>query len=202
MSRPVLALVYLLVYLALTFGLRTWLQLRSTGSTGFHGLSGRPFSAGWFGGVLFVLALMLGVAAPVAELLGLLAPWIDPPPEIVELGEHTVLLGVILTLAAQEDMGASWRIGVRHGERTELVTDGAFRLVRNPIFSAMMLTSLGFLILLPNALALASAACLLLGLELQVRLVEEPHLLAVHGDAYRTYAARVGRFLPGLGRLS
>jgi protein-S-isoprenylcysteine O-methyltransferase Ste14 len=30
---------------------------------------------------------------------------------------------------------------------------------------------------------------------------EERHLLALHGDAYRRYAARVGRFVPGVGRL-
>lgn len=202
MSRPVLALVYLLAYLALTFGVRTWLLLRSTGGAGFRGVSGRPFSARWFGGVFFVLAMLLALAAPVAELLGLITPWIEPSAEVRELAEHVVLLGTILTFAAQQDMGTSWRIGVRDGERTELVTGGAFRLVRNPIFSAMILTDLGFLALLPNPLALASTLAFLLSLELQVRLVEEPHLLAVHGDAYRDYAARVGRFLPGLGRLS
>jgi protein-S-isoprenylcysteine O-methyltransferase Ste14 len=35
---------------------------------------------------------------------------------------------------------------------------------------------------------------------LQVRL-EEDHLLRLHGGAYQRYAARVGRFLPGVGRL-
>ncbi|MHC4447722.1 MAG: hypothetical protein ACYSXF_08095 [Planctomycetota bacterium] len=30
---------------------------------------------------------------------------------------------------------------------------------------------------------------------------EEEHLAAMHGDPYRTYAARVGRFVPGVGRL-
>jgi len=34
-----------------------------------------------------------------------------------------------------------------------------------------------------------------------VRAVEEPYLLDTHGDAYRGYATRVGRFLPGVGRL-
>jgi protein-S-isoprenylcysteine O-methyltransferase Ste14 len=40
---------------------------------------------------------------------------------------------------------------------------------------------------------------LVVSTEAQVRLVEEPYLLGVHGDAYRAYAARVGRFSPGLG---
>jgi protein-S-isoprenylcysteine O-methyltransferase Ste14 len=36
----------------------------------------------------------------------------------------------------------------------------------------------------------------------QVRGAEEPYLLRVHGDAYRCYAARAGRFVPGIGRLT
>ena len=36
-------------------------------------------------------------------------------------------------------------------------------------------------------------------LQLQVRAVEEPYLRSVHGDAYGTYAAATGRFLPGIG---
>ena len=31
--------------------------------------------------------------------------------------------------------------------------------------------------------------------------VEEPYLLRTHGDEYRRYASRVGRFVPGVGRL-
>jgi protein-S-isoprenylcysteine O-methyltransferase Ste14 len=28
-----------------------------------------------------------------------------------------------------------------------------------------------------------------------------PHLLSMHGRAYADYAARVGRFVPGVGRI-
>jgi protein-S-isoprenylcysteine O-methyltransferase Ste14 len=37
--------------------------------------------------------------------------------------------------------------------------------------------------------------------ELQVRLIEEPYLLATHGGTYQRYAATTGRFVPGIGRL-
>jgi protein-S-isoprenylcysteine O-methyltransferase Ste14 len=43
-------------------------------------------------------------------------------------------------------------------------------------------------------------AAFLTAMEIQVRFVEEPYLERVHGDAYRRYAARTGRFLPGIGR--
>ena len=52
----------------------------------------------------------------------------------------------------------------------------------------------------PNALMLASLPLAIVGVQLQVRLVEEPHLQVVHGDAYREYARRVGRLLPLIGR--
>lgn len=98
-------------------------------------------------------------------------------------------------------MGDSWRVGVDPVERTTLVTDGPFQLVRNPIFTAMLTTAAGLALMAPNGLALGGAVGLLLGLELQVRLVEEPYLMRVHGDSYQRYASRVGRFVPRAGCL-
>jgi len=98
-------------------------------------------------------------------------------------------------------MGASWRVGVDVRERTELVTGGLFRFVRNPIFSAMLVALVGLALLVPNAVSLLALVSSFAGLEIQVRRVEEPHLLRVHGERYRAWAARTGRFAPGLGRL-
>jgi hypothetical protein len=42
---------------------------------------------------------------------------------------------------------------------------------------------------------------LALGIDLHVRFVEEPYLRWAHSDDYRQYVARVGRFVPGVGRL-
>jgi protein-S-isoprenylcysteine O-methyltransferase Ste14 len=55
--------------------------------------------------------------------------------------------------------------------------------------------------LVPNLLSIAAFASVLAGLEIQVRLTEEPYLLRTHGSAYHSYARKVGRFLPGVGRL-
>jgi protein-S-isoprenylcysteine O-methyltransferase Ste14 len=123
-------------------------------------------------------------------------------PDGHTLGFALCLLGLTATFGAQVAMGDSWRIGVDPKESTELVTGGPFRIVRNPIYSAMIPTCLGFVLLVPNALAVAAWIALVVGLELHVRGVEEPYLLRVHGRAYSEYAARVGRFLPGMGRLA
>jgi protein-S-isoprenylcysteine O-methyltransferase Ste14 len=110
------------------------------------------------------------------------------------------LAGIALTLAAQTAMGASWRVGVDAGERTALVTGGLFAHVRNPVFTAMTVTAAGLTPMVPNAVAVLALAGLAAAIELQVRVVEEPYLTRVHGTAYASYAARTGRFLPGVGR--
>ncbi|KYF70784.1 methyltransferase family protein [Sorangium cellulosum] len=202
MSRPWIALVLFLVYFALAFGWRSLRQLRATGSTGFRGISGAPGSMEWTGGVLFVFALALAVVAPIAELAGWVAPLVEPGAAVVGVGVATVLAGIAGTLWSQAAMGASWRIGVDAAERTRLVTRGPFTRVRNPIFSFMALTAAGMLLVVPDAIALASLLALVAAIELQVRFVEEPYLLRTHGDSYADYCARVGRFVPGLGLLA
>jgi protein-S-isoprenylcysteine O-methyltransferase Ste14 len=199
MSRPVLALALLVLFYAIAFGLRTWQQLRATGSTGFRGLSGRPGSLEWLGGALFGVGVALSLVAALGEAAGWLTGLWEPGPASVVLGVLLTLGGVAATYLAQVSMGDAWRIGVREDERTRFVTDGAFAVVRNPIFSCMLFTAAGLVMLIPNALSVASFVCLLIAVELQVRFVEEPYLLRTHGQRYRDYASRVGRFVPGLG---
>lgn len=190
------------LYLALAFGWRTLVQLRRTGSTGFHGIGGRPGSAEWFAGVLFTVALLVGVAAPVLALADVVEPIEALDGTAVHIaGVVLFAAGLFVTLGAQLAMGDSWRIGVDPGERTTLVTSGPFGVVRNPIFSGMVPASLGLALMVPSWVAVAGAAALVIALELQVRIVEEPYLRRAHGEAYEQYAARVGRFVPGMGRL-
>ena len=108
--------------------------------------------------------------------------------------------GAGLITWAQFAMGASWRIGIDHGEWTELVVGGPFRAVRNPIYLGMALSLVGIGLVSVPALSVVPAGVFLVGAEVQVRLVEEPYLHFNHPE-YRSYAARVGRFLPGVGRL-
>lgn len=80
------------------------------------------------------------------------------------------------------------------------MTTGPFGLVRNPIFTAMCTALTGLTLMSSTPLTLAGLGCLVVAVELQVRVVEEPYLLATHGAAYAAYTGRVGRFVPRLGR--
>jgi protein-S-isoprenylcysteine O-methyltransferase Ste14 len=199
---PRAALLALLVFGALAFGWRSIVQYRRTGSTGFRGFSGRPGSAEWLGGALFAATLVLALLAPIADLLGVVGriEALDSP-RFRAVGFVLYLVGLGGTLWAQLAMGDSWRVGVDPGERTALVMRGPFGVVRNPIYTAMLAGIAGVALLVPNAVAILAVVLLVVGLQLHVRLVEEPYLLRTHGASYRGYAAGTGRFLPGIGRL-
>jgi protein-S-isoprenylcysteine O-methyltransferase Ste14 len=197
------ALAIYVIFVLLAFVWRSWLQYRRTGDHGYRGFSGRAFSAEWFGGVLLLLGGGVALLAPIAELwLGPAVPRLPVPAPAQAAGVVLMLLGVALTLFAQVEMGASWRIGVEPGEVTALVTTGLFARIRNPIFAAMLLSLLGLALAVPNALAGFGLVASLAGIELHVRVVEEPYLLRAHGERYRAYARRAGRFVPGIGRLA
>lgn len=187
------------------FGVRSWRHRQATGRSGYVGFSrGRSWAARVAGGC-FAAAVTAGLVSPVLARAGALPLLARPSSPAGRVGVAT---GLVLTGAgfgaaiwSQEAMGRSWRIGVDEGERTDLVTDSVFGLVRNPIFTAMVAAQAGTALVAPTWLSASGLALLLAAVHLQVRQVEEPHLRRVHGAAYADYAARTGRFLPGLGNL-
>ncbi len=196
------ALAIYLLGLGLAFGWRSAVQWRRTGDTGLRLDAGAPGTLRWWAKLLFAAALLLGAAGPVAALAGL--GTLDALDHLATrtAGLALAVAGVLATLVSQLHMGSSWRVGVDPGEHTDLVTTGVFAVVRNPIFTAMTVTSLGITLMAPNVISLAATAVLVVSIQLQVRAVEEPYLTRVHAAAYTTYAAEAGRFLPGVGRLT
>lgn len=184
-------------------GWRCWRQYRTTGDAGLRAPRHQVGSAGWWAGASLAVALLIGLAglvvAAVAPSSVLGAPLIAGPATAV-VGLVVAVVGIAATLVAQGGMGRSWRIGVDETERTDLVATGVFAWSRNPIFTAMVVIQLGVTLAVPTPPIVVAAAVLVVALELQVRVVEEPYLERVHGEAYRRYATRVGRFLPGIGR--
>lgn len=194
------ALIGYIVFLLVALGWRSFRQYRRTGDTGFRGLSSRS-AIDIVGGFLFVSGALVSMAALILDIVG----WMQVFAGLEHLALHIpgfalVAAGFILTLAAQIQMGDSWRIGVDNTEQTALVTGGVFRYMRNPIFSGMLAALLGLFLLVPNPLTLAGWLMVVGGLEIQVRAVEEPYLLKTHGESYRQYTQNTGRFLPWFGR--
>jgi protein-S-isoprenylcysteine O-methyltransferase Ste14 len=198
-----MAAIALTLYIAfgvLALGGRLWMQWSRTGSTGYRGISRSLGILGLAGGISFIVAMVGGLAAPLLQLLRVVAPlrildhgWVNG------VGLALAACGLGATIYAQLDMGESWRVGIDTTETTTLVRTGTFSLVRNPIFAAMVVFTLGETLLAPNPVAIAVFVIFVVAVEVSVRSAEEPYLLRIHGDDYRDYMAEVGRFAPGIG---
>jgi protein-S-isoprenylcysteine O-methyltransferase Ste14 len=197
-----LAAVMLVVFLVLTFFVRVAIQLRRTGTTGLIGLRKGAGPLELLSGLLFIG----GMAVAIVSLQLVLQDDLDPIDALDIDALHVpgillAALGGLSVFGAQLGMGASWRIGVSEDQGTDLVTGGWFTVCRNPIYAAMIVGWTGFALMVPTWLAFGAVVLIAVALELQVRISEEPYLIRTHGDEYRRYASRVGRFLPGVGRL-
>jgi protein-S-isoprenylcysteine O-methyltransferase Ste14 len=196
-----LAAAMLVVFLVLTLFVRVAIQLRRTGTTGLIGLRKGAGPLEWLSGLLF----LGGMAMAIVSLQLVLQDDLDPIDALDVDALHVpgivlAALGGLSVFGAQLGMGASWRIGVSEDQGTDLITGGWFSVIRNPIYTAMIVGWTGFALMVPTWLAFAAVIVIALALELQVRVVEEPYLIRTHGEAFRSYASRVGRFLPGIGR--
>ncbi len=151
----------------------------------------RAFGIGVFG----VLAWAIAVVTTEPQALGLLSV----PGWATSMGLALGGLGLLLVVVAQADMGGSWRIGV-DDRPTALIATGLYRWIRHPIYTGLLLLLIAVVLLTPSAWTFAGGVWLATMIALQSR-VEEVHLERIHGTQWRSWAARTGRFVPGIGRV-
>ncbi|MGH8800868.1 MAG: methyltransferase family protein [Casimicrobiaceae bacterium] len=102
-----------------------------------------------------------------------------------------------VTLRCWRRMGSAWRMDISR-RPSALITDGAFGRVRHPIYTCSMLMMVATAVVLPTPAMITLAVIHVGWINYKAR-TEEAHLASVHGDAWRRYVARTGRFLPRLG---
>jgi hypothetical protein len=108
------------------------------------------------------------------------------------------LLGEAVRLWGVHHIGAISR--TRTDRLGPLIATGPFALVRNPLYIGNIALWVGFA-LTARLAWMAPLIALLLGLEYHAIVRWEEHLLLSRlGEAYREYAARVPRWIPGSNR--
>jgi len=105
---------------------------------------------------------------------------------------------LLLTSVCWSRMGRHWRMDVPLKGEVPLITDGPFRYVRHPIYTLSMLLMICSAVVVPTVPMLGIAIVHFVLMQLKAR-HEERHLLRLHGEAYRSYLARTGRFFPKRG---
>jgi len=89
----------------------------------------------------------------------------------------------------------SWSFRAKLDEGHQLATNGAFRLMRHPIYTGLTLLALGTAIWAPTAVIWSAFVLMAICSELRAR-SEEVVLKQAFGDAYVAYSKRTRRFLP------
>jgi len=92
-------------------------------------------------------------------------------------------------------IGHYWSIRIRLQDAHRLVTDGPYRLVRHPLYSALFLGYLGTLLALQSWILTAWFPVFVASYLLFAR-EEEAIMERGFGEAYRAYRRRTGTFLP------
>ncbi len=200
----ILPLVGVLLLIGVAFCWRLWLQHRRYGTWGIvvfqSGDIGQTIRAG-LAALLFVLLLGQAIIAAISP------EWLADrridrnamPPAVSVLGAALMFGGLLLLIAAQLNLGRAWRIGIDHDARHGLVTGGLYRFCRNPIYLGLLITIAGYAVLVPTPLSIALLVGTYIGVRLQIA-AEERYLARAYGAEYLSYARRVGRLLPGIGK--
>lgn len=146
---------------------------------------------------LAIVALVLGIYLIVRPLV----PALDEKLYTVHvlpqaIGLLVMTAGILFMMLAQAQMGTAWRIGVpaNREDGQSLVTDGLFRISRNPVYVGIMGFIAGAALLLPGPITIISllVSGILIGKLIRS---EEIFMQATFGAEYTVYCSRVRRWL-------
>jgi protein-S-isoprenylcysteine O-methyltransferase Ste14 len=119
-------------------------------------------------------------------------------PVLAWLGVLVLVSALLLFFHTHRRLGRFWSVTLEIRQNHGLVTDGIYRFVRHPMYSAYFLWALSQALLLPNWIA-GPAGLVGFGTLFAFRVGrEERMMLAAFGDAYAEYAARTKRIIPGV----
>lgn len=118
---------------------------------------------------------------------------------IVFIGFDIALIGLVLMAASIAEFATRGKGTLAPWDPPRhLVVRGAYRFVRNPMISGVILVLVGEAMMLRSAPHTLWAAAFAIANAIYIPLFEEPALEARFGDDYRRYKESVRRFVPRL----
>jgi protein-S-isoprenylcysteine O-methyltransferase Ste14 len=154
-----------------------------------------------------LLAILGFIGILVIPVIYIFAPWLDfadyhLPTWVGAVGAATFAAGLWLQWRGRADLGHNLRptaipTGVTN-EGQPLVTDGAYRYIRHPVYAGHWLRAIAQALLLHNWIAGLAGLVLILPMYLYRVWREEQNMLERFGEEYRLYMDRTGRVIPRL----
>ncbi len=178
------------ILFALYVGTRIYFQRTITGSPIVHARHERRERFFYCGGGLTFIPVVLYVLTP------LLTPFhLNTPAWLRWSGAAGLLAGVLLFYWTHRSLGSNWSGLLELREGQSLVSDGPYRLVRHPMYSAMLLIGAGIGLLSANLLVWSYFLVILVMYLVRVG-DEESMMLEQFGEPYARYCERTGRLMP------
>ncbi len=118
------------------------------------------------------------------------------PPALRRGLDALVLAGIVVMAVAATALGRGLTAAPLPNQHARLRTSGAYRFVRHPIYSGLMLLAVARAVASGNPWVAVACALLVLLLDVKARW-EERHLVRRFPD-YVTYARHTNRFVPRL----
>lgn len=148
-------------------------------------------------GVPWFLAILFYVVKP---------GWVDWASFSLPMGLRLAglvigLAGLLLIWWTEFTLGKNFNTTLHLREAHTLVTNGPYRFIRHPMYTAIAIFGLGMFVLVPAnwLIALPGVIGFLILMAVRIRREEEV-MLERFGDKYRAYMQSTGRFLPQLKR--
>ena len=140
---------------------------------------------------VIALLCLLGASA----LQWLLPNWRFRFPGQAVAGGLVALVGIACAVLASRAFRRRETTISPHGTPTALVTEGPFRYTRNPMYLGMLLLLLGLAIGFGGLMLFAAPVAFFAIISVTQIPAEEARLLAIFGDEYTAYRARVRRWI-------
>lgn len=153
----------------------------------------------WFTGMPFFIS---GVAL-IAGHFGHLSPLNQLPPAATGALSALLALGsvgmICWTLGSHRVPLALWHQD--SDAPVSIVTYGPYRYVRHPFYASFLMTQAAAVLAFPHWATGVGLVYAAFALSLTARREEKRLLKSDFGDEYRSYMAKTGRLLPGVGKL-
>ncbi len=113
-------------------------------------------------------------------------------------GLTCLAIGLWLFYRSHADLGTNWSITLELRNEHRLITQGVYRTIRHPMYTALLLYSVGQALVIPNWVA-GFSNLTAFGVHVALRLGAEEKMMAQQfGDEYLAYSARTKRLVPGV----
>ena len=128
---------------------------------------------------------------------GLRARWLPATSFVVQAGIGLHAGSVLLAVWARRHLGRNWSVEISEKVGHELVRSGPYRVVRHPIYTAMLGMYVGTALVSGELHALVAVAIVLGAYWRKIRL-EEENLRLIFGNAFDEYRGKSWALIPGV----